>query len=315
MSYTMNAELAAALTALMPQLEQAPSYQQGDALSWRARSQALYALFNEQLPDVTDVTMQSLTLPFGDITLAARWYQHDKTPSQGAVVFIHGGGGISSSIASYDKLVSGYVAQSGVNFLSLEYQLSPEVTGDIQAEQAVAALLWLREHSAVFAIDPARIILMGDSGGGAIVASAAIVARDRGIALAGQILIYPMLDHRPSKVDPAVESLVSISAGEISTCWGARLASPIHEDRLPYAVPALIKEYTGLAPCYIDVGDLDLFASENLAWAKQLMAAGVPVEFHLYSGVNHGFELLAPHSAIARQAMQFRIAAIQRLTA
>ena len=53
-----------------------------------------------------------------------------------------------------------------------------------------------------FAVDSARIALMGESGGGGVAAGVAIAARDAGIAVAKQLLIYPMLDDRTVDPDP-----------------------------------------------------------------------------------------------------------------
>jgi acetyl esterase/lipase len=47
---------------------------------------------------------------------------------------------------------------------------------------------------------------------------------------------------------------------------------------------------TGLPDTYIDVGGLDLFRDEDIAFTQRLAAAGVQVEFHLFPGVPHGFD-------------------------
>ncbi|MGM9113364.1 alpha/beta hydrolase fold domain-containing protein, partial [Campylobacter jejuni] len=56
--------------------------------------------------------------------------------------------------------------------------------------------MWLRDHAAELWVDPERIAVMGDSGGGGPTAAAAILARDREVPVAKQILVYPMLDDR-----------------------------------------------------------------------------------------------------------------------
>ncbi|AHF79183.1 Alpha/beta hydrolase (plasmid) [Sodalis praecaptivus] len=312
MTYTMDPELAAQLARLQPRFDRFPAYQVGDVMSWRTRSEAFYALVNDQLPETAGIKTQDVSLPFGEETLLARWYHPADRASAGAVLFIHGGGGVAADIALYHKIVAKYVAHSGVSFLALDYTLAPEVTGDVQTEQALSALIWLRNNAARWRIDPARIVLMGDSGGGGIAASTAILARDRGIPVAGQVLIYPMLDHRTVEQSAAISPFLTITADEIQTAWRARLPPTPRDAVLPYISPARLEDVARLAPTYLDVGELDLFCGENILWAQKLSASGVPVECHLYPGVNHGFELLAPDAAIARQALQLRCAAIGR---
>ncbi|WP_413728215.1 alpha/beta hydrolase fold domain-containing protein [Sodalis sp. RH19] len=315
MPYVMDSELAARLAQLQPELARFPAFQPGDVLSWRDKSNAFYALLNDHFPEATGIETREFFIPMGNEKRLARWYQNAGEPSRGTVLFVHGGGGVSADIAAYHKIVANYVAQSGVSFLALDYHLAPEIAGDSQAEQIISGLAWLQENSAQLSIEPDRIVLMGDSGGGGIAASAAILARDRHIALAGQILVYPMLDDRTTDATAEISPFLTITASEIQTAWRARIPDGADDGQLNRIIPARLDDFTGLAPTYIDVGELDLFCAENLAWAGNLAAAGVPVEFHLYPGVNHGFELLAPHSAIAQQAMRLRCSAIRRLTA
>lgn len=312
MTFKLNPELAAQLTALTPRLEQLPAYQLDDVMSWRRKSDAFYALVNTLIPAAEKVIHTDVPVALAAQTLRARWYRQAGEMSAGAVLFVHGGGGVSASVAQYDKIVSNYVAQSGVSFFSLDYELAPEVAGAVQALQVFEALLWLKENASQFGVDPQRIVLMGDSGGGGIAASAAILARDRGVHLAGQILVYPMLDDRTAEAIAATAPFLSITASEMQLLWRARI--PVGASQLPQYSPARLTDFRGMPPTYLDVGELDLFCLEGLVWTTQLAAAGVPVEFHLYSGVNHGFELLAPESGVARQAMGWRCGAIRRLT-
>ena len=101
---------------------------------------------------------------------------------------------IGGSLDHDNKVVSWYVRRTGVPFLSVGYRLAPEATSSTGlAEDVFTALKWLTGHAADFEVDPARIAVMGDSGGGGPVAGAAILARDRNVPLAKHILV-PMLD-------------------------------------------------------------------------------------------------------------------------
>ena len=84
----------------------------------------------------------------------------------------------------------------------VEYRLPPRPGRD-PARDSLAGR-WLADHAAELGVDPARTAVMGDSGGGGVGAGAAILARDTGLALARQILIYPMLDDRNTVPDPHI---------------------------------------------------------------------------------------------------------------
>jgi acetyl esterase/lipase len=62
-----------------------------------------------------------------------------------------------------------------------------------------------------------------------------------------------------------------------------------------------------LPAAYIEVGQLDIFRDDDLAYAQLLGRAGVDVEFHLHPGVPHEFETIAPHSDVSRRALADRI--------
>ena len=61
-----------------------------------------------------------------------------------------------------------------------------------------------------------------------------------------------------------------------------------------------VETVTGLPPAWIGVGALDVFRDEDIEYASRMLAAGIPVELHVYPGAPHGFEMIVPHSAIAQ---------------
>lgn len=313
MRYVLDKQLSEQLARLQPRLASFPDFKPGDPYGWRKRANALYDLVNQQFPFQDGVITSDFSIPYGNGHLMARRYSPGITSSRGAVLYVHGGGGVAGSVELYDNIVRTYACQSGVDFISLEYGLAPETLGLLQTEQVIAALVWLKENSHEQAIDPDRIVLMGDSGGGGIVASAALVARDRQIQLAGLVMIYPMLDHRVMPEAPELTPFLSVTAEEVKTAWAARLGANVADAPLSYISPATATNFSGLAPLYIDVGELDLFCQENLVWAHNALKAGAQVEFHLFPGVNHGFELLAPESRIALQAFELRSNAIRKM--
>jgi acetyl esterase/lipase len=219
---------------------------------------------------------------------------------------------LGGSVDLYDEGVSWYVAQSGVPFLSVDLRLAPEApTSTAMAEDSFSALMWLRDHAAELGVDPERIAVMGDSGGGGPTAGAAILARDREVPVAMQILVYPMLDDRNTTPGGIPDELLTWGYDSNYTGWVTLLGEEIGTDTVsPISAPARLIDFAGLAPAYIDVGDLDIFRNESIAYGAGLAAAGIPVELHVHLGAPHGFERFVPDAGVAQRAMADRARAI-----
>lgn len=216
-----------------------------------------------------------------------------------AVLYIHGGGMVSCDIEIYDPVVARHAARTGIPFFAVEYRLAPEQTGDGLVKDAYAALEYLSSHAAELGIDPARIAVMGDSAGGGIAAGTALMARDKNLhpPIAKQMLFYPMLDDRNPEL--GLENPQS----KFHFIWGSRHSEIAYEallgedkagkeeaDVSVYAVPARATDLSNLPDTYLDVGGLDLFVSEAIAYAGSLAKANVQTEFHLWPGQVHGFD-------------------------
>ena len=248
----------------------------------------------------------------GHDEIELRWYATGNATPGPAVVYTHGGGMLAGSVDLYDELVAWYVAESAVPFLSVEIRLAPEATSPTSmAEDAFSGLTWLTRHAGDLGVDPSRIALMGDSGGGGPTAGAAILARDRYLPVAKQILVYPMLDDRNTTPGNLPAELLTWDYDNNYTGWvtllGDALGGP---DVSPVASPARLLEFAGLAPAYIEVGDLDIFKDESIAYALGLIRAGVPIELHVHPGAPHGFERFVPDAEVARRAMADRVRAV-----
>jgi len=207
------------------------------------------------------------------------------------------------------------VSNSGVSMLSVDYRLAPEHPYPTPVEDCYTGLKWLAEHACELGVDPVRIAVMGDSAGGGLAAGVALLARDRGgPALARQILIFAMLDDRNSIPDPEIAPFAVWSYDDNVTAWRALLGEAVGGlDVSQYAAPARATDLSGLPPCYLEVGQLDIFRDEDLAYAEHLSRDGVTVEFHLRPGVPHEFETVAFDTDIARRSVADRIRVLRTI--
>jgi acetyl esterase/lipase len=315
MAFKFDPEIKAVLTELSQQSEEAVLPKRGDWKALRVETNALMEHMATLAPPFPDVEVTSFYLTTADdASIELRWYTKIGSSPGSAVVYAHGGGMICGSLDIYDSVVSQYVTTSGVPFLAVEYRLAPEHPGTVPMEDTYSAIVWLTEHAKELGIDPTRIAVMGDSGGGGVAAGSAILARDRGISLSKQILIYPMLDDRNIEPDPHLVPFVSWTYDNNYTGWQALLGSDLAGDNVsPLAAPARNTNFEGLAPAYIEVGELDIFRDEDVDYAKKLWRAGVSVELHVHPGAQHAFESIVPSTQVAQRSANDRLRVLHSL--
>ncbi|MFF1903519.1 alpha/beta hydrolase [Kitasatospora sp. NPDC058218] len=231
------------------------------------------------------------------------------------ILYIHGGGMITGSVRTDHRQVLPLVEAVDAVVVSVDYRLAPEHPHPAPVEDCYAALCWMADHAADLGIDPARLALYGGSAGGGLATGVALLARDRGTpGVAFQMLPYPMLDDR--NTTPSSHEITDIGIWDrVANLqgWQSLLGDRAGtEDVSPYAAPARARDLRGLPPTFLDVGDLDLFRDEDIAFANRLMQAGVPVELHVYPGGIHASELLAPDAELSTRITGYRTAALRR---
>jgi acetyl esterase/lipase len=206
-----------------------------------------------------------------------------------------------------------WVADLGVAFVSISPRVGPVHPYPAQVEDAYAGLLWITEHADELEIDPARIILMGKSGGGGVAAATALYARDHsGPQVTHQMLMYPMIDDRKITVSDHFD-VAPWTASDNRIGWAAILGSAAGgPDVSPYAAAARATNLTGLPSAYLEVGSSEVFRDQTLDYAARLAQAGTPIEVHSWNGGFHGFELVAPNADISRAALATRTSYLRR---
>ena len=314
MALSLDPELLPVLEPLMAAAAELEPPAIGDVTTRRERALPFFEALGKMRGSISGVetTRHSVTAADGT-ELELEWYFPTSEPAGGAVLYLHGGGMIYSLAETrpgYDAVLRSYVAATGTPMLLVDYRVAPEHPDPTPVEDCYAALCWLADNAAMLGFDPARLAVAGDSAGGGLAAGVSLLARDRGgPALAAQLLIYPMLDDRNTFADPHLpEELLTWSYEDNITGWGALLGERAGGDDVSiYAAPIRALDVAGLPPTYIDVGDLDIFRDEDIAYAARLSAAGVPTELHVHPGCPHAFEALAPGAGVSARAVADRM--------
>ena len=233
-----------------------------------------------------------------------------------ALLHLHGGGYVVGSPerkgAEHRKLA----VDLGCVIYSVDYRLAPETPFPGAVEDCYTVLRWLYQNAPQLGLDTSRIGVMGESAGGGLAASLALLVRDRAeFRLLFQHLISPMLDDRT-----AVRPIAYPCNGEFAWTpqdnafgWSALLGPALGGPEVsPYAAAARAQDLTGLSPTYLSIAALDLLAEEEWSYAERLLRAGVPLEVHIYPGTYHGFVPTCPKARVSIAAARDSSQAIFR---
>ena len=234
--------------------------------------------------------IDDVVVPTPAAKLRARIYR--PANPQGTVFFLHGGGWALGSLDSHDRPCRMLANLVPANVVSFEYRKSPEHPFPAAVIDCDAGLDWLLAEGASLGLATDRVIVSGESAGGNLAAVLARHARDRGIALAGQLLIYPVAD---TAMD--TQSYAAFADGFFLTAetmrWFAdqTFTDPEHWTH-PDAAPLRADDLASLAPAMVITAEFDPLRDEGRAYAARLVEAGNNVTFEEWKGAIHGFWMM-----------------------
>jgi len=206
------------------------------------------------------------------------------------LVFFHGGGWVIGNLDTHDMVCRALANAAGCLVVSVDYRLAPEARFPAAAEDCYAATAWVAEHARSLGGDGSRIAVGGDSAGGNLSASVALMARDRGgPPIAFQLLIYPVAaaDFETASYRACAEGY-GLSRADMIWFWDHYV--PDTRDRAnPYVAPLGADDLSGLPSALVITAEYDPLRDEGEALAAKLSAAGVPTTLARYDGQIHGF--------------------------
>ena len=112
------------------------------------------------------------------------------------ILYIHGGGFVTESVESYNRVCWNLAKHTKHVVVSIDYPLAPEHRFPTQIEDCYAVAKAVFTDRSILNTVPEAITIMGDSAGGNLAAAVSLMARDRGEFLPlRQILIYPCVNN------------------------------------------------------------------------------------------------------------------------
>jgi len=214
------------------------------------------------------------------------------------ILFFHGGGFNRGSTKDHMGLCLRIARIAQARVFSLDYRLAPEFVFPAAIEDALAAYRYLLSHGNL----PHRIIPVGISSGGTLVLDLLISARDTGIPLprAG-ICMSPVVDASiggdSAKSNKDNDWVSDVQLNETQSMY---LAGSDPENPLASPVRARLN---GLPRLYVQAGTHEVLLSDIASFVDKARWAGVPVQFELWEGMFHCWQMFAQHIPEGQRAI------------
>ncbi len=216
------------------------------------------------------------------------------------LLYLHGGGYVSGSGASYLPLAAELSAAAQCAVLLPDYRLAPEHPFPAGLEDCIAAHGWITANGPRGAAPAKATFIAGDSAGGGLTLATLLALRDRSMRLpAGAIPMSAFAD-----LTLASESIRSEAETELY----------MHPDCLPEFVKRYVGsgdvrhplvspvfgDYAGIPPLLIQVGEFEVIRDDSVRVAAKARADGVDVQLEVWPGQVHVFQIRGlPESRLA----------------
>jgi acetyl esterase len=275
------------------------------------RNRQSQPVFSGAVEKVTEVVNRYIPGPTADLPI--RIYRPTTDSNAPAIIYLHGGGWVLNFLDIYDASLSRLANQTGATIISVHYQKAPEHPFPIPFDDCYATLLWVIKNAEALQIDKNRIGVAGDSAGGNLASAVALKARDNGINLAFQLLVYPCNDRNFDTASYKEHATgYGLTTQAMEWFWDQYLQGDTH-DQNPYAIPQRAKDFSSLAPAIFITAQYDPLLSDSEKYAEVLRKAGVSVQYREFEGMIHGFYSNMGITPTSAAAIDFAAAEIRKL--
>jgi monoterpene epsilon-lactone hydrolase len=256
---------------------------------------AAFDALASQFPLAEDVRRD----PVDAAGVPAEWITTPEALHERGIYYLHGGGYTLGSINTHREIISRLSRAARARGLAIDYRLAPEHPFPAAVEDSTAAYRWLL----AIGVDPARLVIAGDSAGGGLTVATLVALRDAGDPLpAAAVCLSPWIDLEGlgesmttrAEVDPMVQR------EELLQHVKAYLGDA--HPRTPLAAP-LYADLRGLPPLLIQVGTAETLLDDSTRLAERAKAAGVDVVLEPWDDMIHVWQFCAAILPEGQQAI------------
>jgi len=258
-------------------------------------SRTLFEQMTAAFPPPSDIT----ATPVDAGGIPAEWITAPGASSEQTVYWLHGGGYCIGSINTHRGLLARISAASRARVLAIDYRLAPEDLFPAAVEDAVAGYLWLLSSG----VDPARIVIGGDSAGGGLTAATLVALKQDVKPLpAAAVLISPWTDLALTGESLSTKAAADpmITSDGITRVRDAYVGDSNPNDPL---ISPIYAELAGLPPLLIQVGENEVLLSDSTRLAERTEATGIDVTLEIWPEMIHVWHFFAAMLPEGQQAI------------
>lgn len=223
------------------------------------------------------------------------------------IYYIHGGGMQSgSAFAGRFPALARIIAAEGVVVVMVDFRncLIASTAAEVEPFPAglndcVSGIDWVITMAGELGVDPGRIVLSGESGGGNLaIATGMRLLRDGRIGLVGGIYaLCPFIAGEwPQERFPSSSEFngyyLSLHSNRSRVAYGIEAFEA--GDPLAWPSFATVDDVAGLPPTFISVNECDPLRDEGVEFYRLLLAAGVRAQCRVVMGTAHAMDVFAP---------------------
>jgi acetyl esterase/lipase len=223
----------------------------------------------------------------GDVPV--RWVRLAARGKEGAAFLIHGGAWCVETPNLHTGLAARLAVALGMNVVMPHYRLAPEYPFPAASEDCWAAWQGLLQSG----VDPARVVLIGDSAGGALALGLMSRLHQAGMTQPQcGLLLSPATDlaimGRSVVENHRSDAMFRITTLFLFRNWYLGDTSPTHPLASPYW-----GEFTGFPPLMFQVSGAEMLLDNSVFAAAKAQREGVAAQLSIWPGMPHDFTLFA----------------------
>jgi acetyl esterase/lipase len=226
-----------------------------------------------------------------------------------AMLVLHGGGWMMGDRKLMQPRCEA-LASRGFTALAVEYRFLGEIAWPGQLHDVKTAIRWTRAHASELDIDPNKIVVQGHSAGAHLSLLAAgtfgkpefdpdFAGSPPAGPIAAVVAYYPparLVAGRAMpdlSAGPPTREAIQAIRGADGSIPAAMLLGPAGTEEEAASASPITYVTEAFPPTILFHGTADMLVAHasSLSLVEKLQAAQVPAELHLFSGVNHEFDI------------------------